>query len=57
MHCSPSQPELFRSLMYLITYRYYHRALHAIIGHLITVDDEVDAAEEEYRKLNSEGRF
>lgn len=45
--------------MYLImiTYRYCHPTLHAIIGHLITVDNEVDAAEEEYRKLNSEGRF
>lgn len=50
--CNP-----FEAVLYLTTYNYCHRVLHIIVGHLVTLDDEVDAAEEEYRKLNSEGRF
>ncbi|KAL0634484.1 hypothetical protein Q9L58_006573 [Maublancomyces gigas] len=50
--CNP-----FEAVLYLNTYNYCHRALHVIVGHLITLDDEADAAEEEYRELNSEGRF
>lgn len=50
--CNP-----FEAVLYLNTYNYCHRTLHVILGHLITLDDEVNAAEEEYRKLNCEGRF
>lgn len=53
---APATLSRFEAAMYLLDYQYCHRALHVIVGHLLTLDDAVDAAEAEHCRLNDGGR-